>query len=98
MDDIFLSPTPGTVLISPIPPTQSDIHIATKPGKVQEGIVLAVGENPKTDYGIEIPSPVHVGDHVAFLSYESGLDLFIYQGMTYHIVLFNDIRGVFNGK
>lgn len=57
--------------------------------KKQEGIVLAVGENRITDFGIEIKSRVSVGDRIMFGKY-AGVDVTI-DGNDFMLLLENDV-------
>ncbi len=63
-----LKPTPGYILIDPLEKDEKSQYIAVQDSidKPHKGTVIAVGDSKVTDYGINIESPVKIGDFVLY--------------------------------
>lgn len=61
------TPMPGFILILPFDTdTNSEFKIVDNFGKTYKGEVIAVGKDRLNDYGINVSSPVRVGDKVLY--------------------------------
>ncbi|MBU6501156.1 MAG: hypothetical protein KGJ89_05310 [Patescibacteria group bacterium] len=82
------------VYIAELLEDKEKIFVDTRKTRLIKGKVVAINPVEVTDFGIEIKTPIRVGDVVYFLSYEGDYDNAKIDGKTYYAVLRKDHRFV----